>query len=550
MQSNTDKGHSGTGSRKSGGTDGFFDELDRKLARTKENVADTTGLQRRYSIIETLLAVSTSFSSNLDMSELLERIVDAVVRITDCERGYLVLRDEGGELSFALGRSKSGEALTDKSFEISRSVVRGVANTGEAQVVMNAQEDAELKGKRSIVELQIRTVICLPLKFEDHLVGVIYADSGSVSETFTSSDISIMNAFGTQAAIAIENARRHGDLELIKSSLENQNLSLRSELAERYEFAGIVGYSKRMRDIFDVIRKVAPLSTTVLIQGETGTGKELIAKAIHYNSPRKSRAIVSINCGALPKDILESELYGYRRGAFTGADQDRGGLFEAADKGTLFLDEIGEMPVELQVKLLRSLQEGEVRRLGEDFSRPVDVRIISSTNKDLAAEVDAGRFRSDLYYRLNVVPISLPPLRERPEDILPLAEHFIDRFSKEMKKRRPSMSRATKELIVSHRWRGNVRELENSIERAIALGEGRKVLDAAQFSHISETLPVEARATENASLKSMIVDWEKEVIRKVLIKNGWNVSRTAIVLQISRQQLHNKIKRFQLRPIV
>jgi len=359
-----------------------------------------------------------------------------------------------------------------------------------------------------------------------------------------------MNAFGAQAAVAIENAMRHGELETIRHSLEKQNVTLREELSGRHEFSGMVGRSPEMQRIFDVIRKVATLSTTILIQGETGTGKELIAKAIHYNSERRNRSIISINCGALPKDILESELFGYAKGAFTGADHDRAGLFEAADGGTLFLDEIGEMPVDLQVKLLRALQDGEVRRLGEDRSRSVNVCLVSATNRDLASAVEAGSFRRDLFYRLNVVPICIPPLRSRQEDILPLAEFFLDKFSEEMNKKRPTLTRSAKELLLQREWDGNVRELENTIERALALSEGKDVLGVAQFEDLAKDSILAELPDEDASLKYMIEVWEKELIRKKLIHHSWNVSKTAGVLQISRQQLHNKIKKFRLTPII
>jgi transcriptional regulator with PAS, ATPase and Fis domain len=303
-----------------------------------------------------------------------------------------------------------------------------------------------------------------------------------------------------------------------------------------------------MQGVFEVITKVAPLSTTILMQGETGTGKEVIAKAIHYNSERKSHAMVSINCGALPKHILESELFGYRKGAFTGADDDRAGLFEAADKGTLFLDEIGEMPVELQVKLLRALQEGEVRRVGDDRPIKVNVRVIAATNRDLTKEVQEGNFRNDLFYRLNVVPIFLPPLRNRHEDILPLAEFFLERYSKRMNKAKPILTRAAKEMLLTHSWVGNVRELENAIERALALGEGRDTIDVDQFEHLIDRRGSAQVPDVDAPLKSMALSWEKQFIQKMLVRNSWNVSRTANALKISRQQLHNKIKKHGLSP--
>lgn len=539
------------------GASNIFDDID---ARIREIQSERTGkgtaskvheMERRYSIIETLLNVSASINSALNFDEVLNKIVDAVVRITAGNRGLLMLKDEKtGVLHPVLARSKEGQNMPHEGFDVSLSVVRKVAESGQPLFITDMGEEKDLKDQRSIVDLNIMTVICIPLRFEDRLVGVIYSDSDTVSERFTPSDLAIMNAFGAQAAVAIDNAKRHGELETVTRSLEKQNVSLREELAGRYEFSGMVGRSRAMQQIFDVIRKVAPLSTTVLIQGETGTGKELIAKAIHYNGARKNKPIVSINCGALPREILESELFGYRKGAFTGADQDRAGLFEAANGGTIFLDEIGEMPVDLQVKLLRVLQDGEVRRVGEDSSRSVDVRVISATNRDLASEVEVGNFRRDLFYRLNVVPIHISPLRERQEDILPLAEFFLAKFSEEMKKPRPGLARAVKELLLQHQWLGNVRELENAIERALALAEGNDVLDVAQFEHLVKRPVVGQFVEGEGTLKSMLFVWEREIIQKTLIVHSWNITRAAAALKISRQQLHAKIKKHKLTPAI
>jgi Nif-specific regulatory protein len=533
-----------------------FDEIDESIraagggARRGEPPR-TRDVERRLKIMETLLDVSASINSMLNLDSVLREIVDAVVQITGGKRGLLMLKDEKtGALVAVLGRSKDGRDTPRESFDMSLSVVRKVADSGEPLFITNVGEEEDLRDQRSIVDLRIMTVICIPLQFGGKLVGVIYSDSDTVSERFSKSDLSILNAFGAQAAVAIENAKRHGELETIKEALESQNVVLREELSARYEFSGMVGRSPAMQRIFEVIRKVAPLSTTVLIQGETGTGKELIAKAIHYNGVRRARPIVSINCGALPRDILESELFGYRKGAFTGAEQDRAGLFEAANGGTIFLDEIGDMSVDLQVKLLRVLQEGEVRRLGEEFSRSVDVRVVSATNRDLASEVEKGNFRRDLFYRLNVVPIDVPPLRERQEDILPLVEFFLGKFSEEMKKPKPALSREAKELLLQHDWKGNVRELENAIERALALAEGRSELTPAQFDQLAKTPRFGEYAEGEDSLKSKLQDWEREIIQKMLIIHSWNISQTAAALKISRQQLHSKIRRLKISPII
>lgn len=503
-------------------------------------------LERRHAIVQTLLHITASISSTLNFQEVLKKIVDAVVSITDCGRGFLMLYDDDGKLNFTIARTRDQTELQEKDFQISQSIIKKVAESGIPMFLSNVREVQNLKDSPSIIDLNINTAICIPLVHEERLVGVIYADSDRISAKFSEADLSIMNAFGGQAVIAIENAKRHGELMLSKKSLENQNVSLKKRLSERYEFSGMVGRSKEMRAIFDTISKVAPLTTTILIQGETGTGKELIAKAIHHNSPRKDRPLLSLNCGALPRDLLESELFGYRRGAFTGADQDRTGLFEAANGGTVFLDEIGEMAVELQVKLLRTLQEGEIKRLGDDRARSINVRLVSATNKDLAAEVERGSFRRDLYYRLNVVPILIPPLRERREDILPLADFFIEKFALVMGIRKPGLTRPAKELLLNHVWMGNVRELEHAIERALALGEGGDVVDVDQFQQILSSDVAAAETDEGTSLKERLLVLERDYINRMLVKNGWNVSKTAASLKISRQQLYIKIRRFGL----
>lgn len=539
-----------SGGRKKKDPRKIFDELDSQVEEIQHEAgaADAEALQRSYSIMEMLLGVSASINSTRNLDRLLEQIVDAVVDITGCQRGYLMLAEENGKLSVALARTKDGKSMPHKSFDVSLSVIKKAAATGEPQLVTDAQEEDDLKNKQSIVNFDIRTVICIPLEFSGTLVGVIYADNDSISEKLARSDLPILDAFGAQAAVAIENARSLGELEKIKASLHKQNVSLRRQLEDRYEFSGIVGRTESMQKVFEVITKVAPLSTTILLQGETGTGKELIARAIHYNSERKGQSMVSVNCGALPANILESELFGYRKGAFTGAEEDRAGLFEAAHGGTLFLDEIGEMPMELQVKLLRALQDGEVRRVGEDKPIKVDVRIIAATNRDLAEEVKKGEFRSDLFYRLNVVPIVLPPLRDRNEDILPLADFFLDRYAKKMNRQKPVLTRPAKEMLLTHSWVGNVRELENAIERALALGEGKDIVDVDQFAHLTQQPGAADVPDHDAPLKSMALSWEKQFIRKMLVRNSWNVSKTATVLKISRQQLHNKIKKHSLTP--
>jgi transcriptional regulator with GAF, ATPase, and Fis domain len=359
--------------------------------------------------------------------------------------------------------------------------------------------------------------------------------------------MSIISAFAAQATIAIENAKLHGKIVHAQESLAIENLRLRQELSGKYEYSGIIGRSKPMQEIFITIQKIAPLTTTVLIQGETGTGKELVARAIHFNGTRKSAPLVAINCGAMPKDLLESELFGHKKGSFSGAVSDKAGMFETASGGTIFLDEIGELPLELQVKLLRVLQEGEIRRVGENVDRRVDVRVIAATNRDLNDDVKAGRFRSDLYYRLCVVPITIPPLRMRREDVLPLTEHFLKKYEAKMNKSGVEISPEAMRLLLTNPWPGNVRELENSIERALALCGDSKLLMPQEFPYLVHEVETPNSLDEGKSLKERLRAHERRIIIETLEKTGGKITKAALLLEVTRQHLHNKIKSLKIR---
>jgi two-component system response regulator AtoC len=332
-----------------------------------------------------------------------------------------------------------------------------------------------------------------------------------------------------------------------REQLRRENQLLRKEVAKEYSFENIVSKNEEMQKIFDVIKKIAPYKSTVLITGESGTGKELIARALHYNSERSQNPFLPINCGAIPENLLESELFGHAKGAFTDAIRTKKGLFEEADGGTLLLDEIGELPGQLQVKLLRVLQEGEVRRIGESKSIQVDVRIVSATVKDLVKEVNEGRFREDLFYRLNVLPIHIPPLRERKEDIPLLIHHFIKKYNEVMNKNVAGVDQKALEALMNYKWYGNVRELENTIERAIVLTDK---------DHIEvENLPVEVQdfkgelqfevfSDEECSIKKASKTLEINLIKKALRKTKGNHTHAARLLEISHRALLYKIKEY------
>jgi two-component system response regulator AtoC len=332
-----------------------------------------------------------------------------------------------------------------------------------------------------------------------------------------------------------------------RERLRRENELLRKEVKKEYSFENIISKNKQMQKIFEVITKVAQYKSTILIMGESGTGKELVARALHYNSDRAQNAFVAVNCGAIPENLLESELFGHAKGAFTDAIRTKKGLFEEADAGTLFLDEIGELPPQLQVKLLRVLQEGEIRRIGESKPIQVDVRIVSATVKDLVKEVNEGRFRDDLFYRLNVLPIHIPPLRERNEDIPLLTTHFIQKYSQAMSKNIVGIDSRALEALMNYKWYGNVRELENTIERAVVLADRENIEIEnlpPEIQDFQEEIPLEPLADEEYSIKKSSRFLEMNLIKKALKKTKGNHTHAAKLLEISHRALLYKIKEY------
>jgi len=330
-------------------------------------------------------------------------------------------------------------------------------------------------------------------------------------------------------------------------ALRDENRKLREELGKRYEFDNIVGRSPAMQEIFATIERVAPSRATVLLAGESGVGKDLIARAIHFHSPRRDRPFVKINCTALPENLMESELFGYEKGAFTGANTTKPGKFEQADTGTVFLDEIGDVPASIQVKLLRILQEREFERLGSNKTRHIDVRVIAATNQDLRAALEQGTFREDLYYRLNVVPINIIPLRDRMQDIPFLAEHFLRKYATEAGNRQQTITPAAMSKLMSYHWPGNVRELENAIERSVVMGSG-ETLDAVDIK-LDNAPRARGAGAELALPQGMTLDqYEQELIREALKRADGNKSQAARSLGLTRNALRYRLAQMGLEP--
>jgi transcriptional regulator with GAF, ATPase, and Fis domain len=347
----------------------------------------------------------------------------------------------------------------------------------------------------------VRTFAARPLIFRGERLGVLAVfDSGALG----GSEQEWLAVFADHAAVSIANARAFEEIEYLKARLEEENIYLRQEVTEAVGAHGLVGGSPGLRKVQQQIQLVAPTDAAVLVTGESGTGKELVARAIHDASPRRSRALIKVNCGAVPETLFESEFFGHARGAFTGALKDKPGRFELADGGTLFLDEIGEVPLGMQAKLLRVLQEREVERVGETRTRRIDVRIIAATNRDLRREVEAGRFRQDLFYRLSVFPIEIPPLRQRRDDIATLATHFVRHSARRMNRSAPALAPALLQRLADYDWPGNVRELQNAVERAVILSHGGPLRFDLPEATVVAAPPVKVEAPGGTEPKALL----------------------------------------------
>lgn len=429
-----------------------------------------------------LLEVNNAIIGNLDRESLLEAVVAALRDVIPHDRASLaLLEDEGRHLRVAAVREEpEGPRVMERGtgFPVAGSHLEDVIHAGSARLRTDlAVDDTDGREEALRDGSGIRSYVSVPLVASDDVLGVLNVGAKE-PDRFDDDDAELLLAVGRQVALAVENMLAFEEIQALRRQLELQNEYLREEVSEARAFGEIVGDSPAIRRIERRVEQVAPTGATVLIQGESGTGKELVAREIHRRSDRGERPLIKVNCASVPRDLYESEFFGHVRGAFTGATRDRPGRFAAADGGTLFLDEVGEIPPDLQPKLLRVLQEGKYERVGEERTREVDVRILAATNRDLEEEVEAGRFREDLFYRLAVFPIEVPPLREREEDIEPLSLHFLEEARERLDRPEVRMTRADLRELESYRWPGNVRELRNVIERAVITArDGRLRLD-------------------------------------------------------------------------
>ncbi len=502
---------------------------------------DTKDLRQQLEDYEKLLGVLQSLGSSLEVDAILRQIIEAALSLCNAQHGAIMLFDPDSEeiaktlirqnqadgelLDHYLNTLLSGWALDKKAAQMSGDLV---TTFGEKQIKAKYQS--------------ITSALSVPMEWRGEIIGVINLLSLDANHKFGERELRLMKILASQCAQFIANAKLHEEVF-------DEARRLRKEVHDRFTFHGIIGHSPKMQELFALVERVLPTDGRVLLEGESGTGKELIARVIHYGSPRQDKPFVAVDCGALPANLLESELFGYVKGAFTGAMRDKKGLFEEAHDGTLFLDEIVNMPIDVQAKFLRVIQEGEIRPLGSTRVKKVDVRIIAAASVNLRAQVEAGKFRQDLFYRLNVVNIPLPPLRERKEDIAILANHFLGKMTAKHGKKLTGFEPETVASLESHRWPGNVRELENVVERMVILADPKlekisvellpadvrqKVFDDAEVDH----------GKPSKGVKTMKDAYEKMILLEALVRHDWNQSAASRELGVDEKSVRYKMQKF------
>ncbi len=552
-----------------------FDRVDTEIG-TDTLVPETALQAREQRDLLRLQRTARALNSELNQERLFELILDHAIDIVGAERGFLLLRVDG-DLSFAASRNFAGDAVQGSELDISRSLAHRVIDEGDPICAVNALEDERFRDVQSISILGLRSVLCVPVNERDEAVGALYLDNRLANRAFANEDLRMLAALADHAAVALRNARLFARAEAGRNELaearervealnkrlekivRGQSLELeelrgelraRKSLDTKYDYKEIVGRSPAVLRMLRLLDRVVDSDVPVHVHGESGTGKELVARAIHAHGRRVKGPFVSENCAALTETLLESELFGYVKGAFTGAERDRKGLFEQAHGGTLFLDEVGDMSQGMQRKLLRVLQEGEVRRVGGVEPVQVDVRILSASNRDLREMVERREFREDLYYRLRVLHIRLPPLRERREDVPLLVSHFLDREVRRAGSKPVRMAPGVMDLLTAYDWPGNVRELENECMRILALSgevvESDVLSEQIRGHHPS--VVTSAPAGEVRDLNKLVQTVEVAEITNALSLYEGNKTKAADALNISRFALQRKLEKYGIRP--
>ena len=493
--------------------------------------------------LSTLLEVSHALSGTLNLRSALHRVLEIMAKHHGTVRSMVTLLHDNGELHVEASDGLDAPAHAVR-YRLGEGIVGKVVESGKPIVVPRvSKEPAFLNraSRRSELTKEELTFICVPVLLNRRAVGALAVDLKFNPDRDYDRSIQFYGIVASTVAQAVKVQRL---VEEDKKRLVDENQHLRQELRERYDFSSIIGSSGPVRQMYEQMAQVAATNTTVLIRGESGTGKEMVAHGIHYNSPRANKPFVKVSCAALPDSLIESELFGYERGAFTGAEQRKKGRFELAEGGTLFLDEIGDINLATQVKLLRVLQEREFERLGSTETIKINVRMLTATNKDLEKAIAAGTFREDLYFRLNVFTIFVPPLRERKADLLLLVDHFLEKFSREHRKSIKRISTPAIDMLMSYHWPGNVRELENTLERAVLMCDGQVV----HGHHLPPSLQTaEASGTvTRVSLSDAVAGFEKDLIQDALKTTRGNRAKAARLLDTTERVLNYKVKKYAI----
>jgi transcriptional regulator with GAF, ATPase, and Fis domain len=486
--------------------------------------------------LSALMKVSTTINAIRGVDELQRTLLELLFEVVPADRGAIFLCEAiphpGEEAQFTSVFGLDRQHGPDQSIQVSRTVTRTVLHQGEALLINNQPAPVRLDSE-SLISDRPNSILCVPLIMLERTLGVIYLDTKEPETFFDTDHLQLVSAISAITAVAIENARH---IEWLVS--ENKRL-----VADYGIEHNLVGESPAIRDVLQFISKVAPTDATVLLSGESGTGKELVARAIHKNSKRADKPFMAVNCSALAENLLESELFGHERGSFTGALVQKKGRLEIADGGTVFLDEIGELSPTLQVKLLRVLQEREFERVGGTRSIKVDIRLITATNKDLEQAVSDGTFRQDLYYRLNVVSLEMPPLRDRQEDIPLLTNYFASKYGQRCKRRITGISAEAQARLNNYDWPGNIRELENAIERAVVLGTTERILPEDLPDSVLESEPAEASTKYHDALAQT----KKQIILDAMQQSKGNYTEAAKLLDVHPNYLHRLIRNLNLK---
>ena len=502
-------------------------------------------MPKKIKDITLLYEISEALYAHRDLKKSLYTVLDILATATDMIRGTVtILNPVTNEINIEVAHGLTRSAMERGKYKLGEGVTGRVIQTGKPVTIPKISQEPLFLNRtssRKSRQPQELSFICVPIKKGDQVIGAISVDRLYEESYALKEGQKLVSVVATMVARHVSNLE---DIRLEKERLKEENRRLRSKLEDKYRISGIIGNSNKMREVFQMVSQVSKSNATVLIRGESGTGKELVANAIHYNSHRTKNSFVKVNCAALPSNLIESELFGHEKGAFTGAIKQKLGKFELAHKGTIFLDEIGSIGLEVQANLLRVLQEKEFERVGGHRTIKTDVRIVAATNKNLEMAVEEGTFRGDLYYRLNVFPIYMPPLRERKTDITLLADHFLEKYAKENRKEIHRFSTPAIDMLISYHWPGNVRELENCIERSVLLCEEGVVHNY----HLPPTLQTgtESDTLPNLSLEDAVANLEREMIIDALKNTRGNITEAAILLDTTVRKFSYKAQRYDV----